>query len=68
MVGGGRDPYYPVLTKDSMQRYQEYREASKRYRNLVLCGRLADFQYYDMDQAIEKALSVFEGLSANHSN
>ena len=26
--------------------------------NLICCGRLADFKYYNMDQALERALAV----------
>jgi len=37
-------------------------EALKRVPNLVLCGRLAQFKYYNMDQALEAALKVCESL------
>ena len=28
--------------------------------NAIFCGRLGDYKYYNMDQAIGRALSVFE--------
>lgn len=53
-----REPYYPVLTESSKQQYEEYLKLAKEHANLFLCGRLADFKYYNMDQALERALEV----------
>ncbi len=50
------EPYYPILTYESQLLYQEYKEESRKIKNLICCGRLADFKYYNMDQAIENAL------------
>ena len=57
---GGEDnePYYPVLTKDSLAMYQKYREEADNYYNLYVCGRLGDFKYYNMDNALEEALNI----------
>ena len=57
------EPYYPVLTEESKEIYQRYLKNVKEYTNLFLCGRLADFQYYNMDQALEKALQVCRAIS-----
>lgn len=54
----GAEPYYPVLTEQSKMLYEKYLQKSKTVDNLVLCGRLADFKYYNMDQALERALEV----------
>ncbi len=51
------EPYYPVLTDESKAAYEQYRTLAGNYPNLFCCGRLADFKYYDMDQAIENALT-----------
>ena len=45
-----------------MELYERYRDESERYGNLVLCGRLAEFRYYNMDVCIEHALEKFEEL------
>lgn len=50
------EPYYPVLTDESQEMYKHYRRMADRIPNLVCCGRLADFKYYNMDQALERAL------------
>ena len=52
----GTEPYYPVLTKNSQEQYALYHSMAEQIPNLYCCGRLADFKYYNMDQAIEEAL------------
>ena len=56
------EPYYPVLTEESKQQYMVYRGMAEKIPNLIPCGRLADFQYYDMDQALKRALEVLDSL------
>lgn len=52
------EPYYPVLTEKSQMIYSKYLEKASDIKNLFLAGRLADFKYYNMDQALERALNV----------
>jgi UDP-galactopyranose mutase len=54
------DKFYPVLTGESEQLLRKYQEEAARLKNVKFCGRLADFKYYNMDQVIARALSVFE--------
>ena len=56
------EPYYPILTQDSQQQYAKYLALAEQIPKLYLCGRLADFKYYNMDQALERALQVTENL------
>ena len=57
--GGERlEPYYPVLTEESQAQYEKYKSLATQIPNLICCGRLADFKYYNMDQALEQALRV----------
>lgn len=58
----GNIPYYPVLTAESIKRYQLYLNEASKYKNLFLCGRLAEFKYYNMDVCIEHALAYFENV------
>ena len=55
-------PYYPVVTEESSRIYQKYLSDVQKYRGLFLCGRLAEFKYYNMDVCIEHALSYFENI------
>lgn len=52
------EPYYPVLTEKSQKIYSKYLEKASNIKNLFLAGRLADFKYYNMDQALERALNI----------
>lgn len=54
----GAEPYYPVLTQASQELYGRYKAVAEGVRNLIYCGRLADFKYYNMDQALVRALDV----------
>ena len=55
-------PYYPVLTEESQATYKKYLDEAKKYGNIFLCGRLAEFKYYNMDICIEHALQKFEEI------
>lgn len=52
------EPYYPVLTNESQKLYKIYQEMADRIPNLIYGGRLADFKYYNMDQALERVLQI----------
>ena len=52
--------YYPIFTKSNQAKYNQYVEYIKKFDNLILLGRLAEYQYYDMDDIVERALEVFE--------
>lgn len=56
------EPYYPVLTENSSVLYEKYCKKAAKINNLFLCGRLAEFKYYDMDKAIENALEFVKNL------
>lgn len=58
----GKEPYYPVLTEQSQNAYEKYAEYAASFSNLVLCGRLADFKYYNMDQVILRAIEVYQNI------
>ncbi|MBQ2010281.1 MAG: hypothetical protein II259_06775, partial [Selenomonadaceae bacterium] len=56
--GKKQEPYYPLLTEDSQKLAQSYKARADKIENFYYCGRLADFKYYNMDQALERALDV----------
>lgn len=60
----GNIPYYPVVTQKSSALYQHYLKEAAQYKGLFLCGRLAEFKYYNMDVCIEHALEYFEDVRA----
>ena len=56
--GMSLEPYYPVLTEESQKQCAKYQALAAKIPNLILCGRLADFKYYNMDEALARALDV----------
>lgn len=54
------EPYYPILNEDSIRAHAQYLKDAGKIPNLICCGRLADFKYYNMDQALARALAVCE--------
>ena len=56
--GKKQEPYYPVLTEQSQRQYEKYRALARKIPNLFPCGRLGDFKYYNMDQALACALEL----------
>ena len=62
LQGGSGEPFYPVITEGSQAILKKYLDLVLKTAGLICCGRLADFKYYNMDQAIERALQIVEGL------
>ena len=56
---GNLEPYYPIPTEETEEIYKKYRDDLQEYKNLYLCGRLADYKYYNMDDAISRAFEVY---------
>lgn len=53
-------PYYPIPRAEHSQQYVKYlRQAERINDKVIFAGRLADYKYYNMDQAVGRALSVF---------
>jgi UDP-galactopyranose mutase len=49
------DYEYPFPDDTNAQLYRAYRERAASIPDLLICGRLGEYRYYDMDQAIARA-------------
>lgn len=58
----GDEPYYPVNDEKNSKLYEAYRALADREKNVVFGGRLGEYQYYDMDAVIDRALNCFARL------
>ncbi len=56
------EPYYPLSTVESRNAYKLYAAEAAQFDNLILAGRLAEFRYYDMDDAVKNALDASRKL------
>jgi UDP-galactopyranose mutase len=50
------DPYYPIPRPENRALYERYRALGAQQRDVVFVGRLARYQYLNMDQVVAQAL------------
>lgn len=58
----GEIPYYAISNEDNINMYNKYVELTKKYDNMYLLGRLAEYKYYNIDGIVEKALNLAKEL------
>lgn len=62
---GVNTPYYPIPREENRVLYERYLKETEKLKGKVLfAGRLADYKYYNMDQAVGRALKVFEDVQS----
>ena len=61
-------PYYPIFNDANQEKYNQYKVKLDAIDNLVCLGRLADYRYYDMDDAVANALAVANTLMNSTKN
>lgn len=54
------EPYYPVPTKVNQELYLSYKKRSEEVDNVHFLGRLANYKYFNMDEAILNSIEYFE--------
>ena len=54
------DPYYPVPNERNQALYNKYKTLAEKEEGIYFLGRLANYKYFNMDQAIHNALQFFE--------
>ncbi len=57
------DPYYPVPRAENTEMYKQYKVLAEATPDVHFVGRLATYKYYNMDQVVAQALSLFRKLS-----
>ncbi|MFB2893457.1 UDP-galactopyranose mutase [Aerosakkonemataceae cyanobacterium BLCC-F50] len=56
------DPYYPVPRPENAELYKKYKELADAIPEVYFVGRLATYKYYNMDQCVAQALTVFKEI------
>lgn len=56
------DPLYPIPMPENEDLYQKYLEESRKYPQLIVAGRLANYRYYTMSETIANALKLAQQL------
>jgi UDP-galactopyranose mutase len=60
-------PYYPIPRDDTRALYKRYEALAMELPDVTFVGRLARYQYLNMDQVVAQALSTAERLIASLS-
>jgi UDP-galactopyranose mutase len=56
------EPYYPIPRPENRELYKRYEALAERDDAVTFVGRLARYQYLNMDQVVGQALATFERL------
>ena len=62
---GKNERYYPIANDENLALYNKYLEDAKKFNNVYFLGRLGDYKYYNMDQAIGRAIELWEKININ---
>jgi UDP-galactopyranose mutase len=56
------DPYYPVPRPENGALYRRYEALASTTKNVRFVGRLATYRYYNMDQVVAQALTLYKKI------
>lgn len=56
----GKEPYYPINDTHNSEIMKKYKEEASHCTNVLFGGRLAQYAYFDMDDTIEAALTLWK--------
>ncbi|MDB6028089.1 MAG: UDP-galactopyranose mutase [Verrucomicrobiales bacterium] len=62
------DPYYPIPRPENAEIYRQYHELANAEPNVHFAGRLATYKYYNMDQVVAQALTLFNKIAEKEKN
>lgn len=61
----GNDAYYPINTARNIDMYNKYAQLASDSKDVIFCGRLGKYKYYNMDDTIASILEITEKLFKN---
>ena len=61
------EPYYPVLNDRNREIYNKYKLEAEKHPQIHFVGRLANYKYFNMDEAFKNALDLFDSLQSKIS-
>ena len=56
------EPYYPVPNPRNQEIYDRYKTEADQLQDVYFVGRLANYKYFNMDQAFKNALDLYHSL------
>jgi UDP-galactopyranose mutase len=62
-AGADGDPFYPIPTPENAQLYKRYQSLAQATPGVHFLGRLGTYKYYNMDQVVAQALTLYAKLA-----
>ena len=59
---GKNERFYPIPNPGNQARYARYMARAKSLKNVWFVGRLAEYKYYNMDDAVARALTLLKDI------
>src|SRR5258706_3725638 len=56
------DSYYPIPRPENQALFKRYEALARETRDVVFAGRLGTYRYYNMDQVVGQALSIWRKM------
>jgi len=61
------DPYYPIPRPENAELYRKYQTLAEEMPHVHFAGRLGTYRYYNMDQVVAQALTLYKKLALRTS-
>ncbi|MBD0257606.1 MAG: UDP-galactopyranose mutase [Cytophagales bacterium] len=61
------DPYYPIPRPENAELYRKYQTLAEDLPHVHFAGRLGTYRYYNMDQVVAQALTLYKKLALRTS-
>jgi len=58
------DPYYPIPRSENAELYRKYQMLAAATSGVHFVGRLATYKYYNMDQVVAQALTMYARITS----
>jgi len=58
-----KNRFYPVETKENLEKLDKYNKMAKKYDNIIFHGRLGTFKYLDIDDCVMESLKIYEKIT-----
>lgn len=54
----GKEPFYPINDEHNNALYHKYKWYAEEQSHVLFCGRLGEYQYFDMDEVVKKSMEL----------
>ncbi len=61
------DPYYPIPRPENQALFKRYEALARTTPKVMFAGRLGTYRYYNMDQVVGQALSIWRRMHASEA-